>query len=771
MKETIRGYISYIMFPKNGNFEFTNGTSFSSFIVVVNDSSKEDDTEETQKKTRSIKCSGNTFPIFKGADVRMEGEFEETEYGKVFKFSSLLLNFNKARKNVNYVKSLISEEAYNLKLLKNVRRKYGLTGYNLEKTAKEMLIEALEAEDIERLKELLKPSHERLLQQIIELHKVNRNFESAYEKLNKYGLKTSDVSKFLKRQANINKVVETIEKNPYKLINAVGISYRKADMIYGKNGGLNNSKKRIMAAIFEALRSGYDEDGNCYLTEDELLKKVFIALEENYFAKHSIIDIKDVKDSIAKLVLTGNIVLENNRYYLKDSYMVQEYLKNFCKKAIESKVSNYPVKEFIERYEEKHNIKLGREQKQSVYDAVNHKIHIITGGAGVGKTSSLACILAYFLDELGYKEEDICLVAPTGKAAQRMTESVNKQLGSGRKPIIANTIHSTLEVVPSDIASGKLENFHYNINNKMNCKVVVCDETSMNDYKISYALLSALKDDCRIIFLGDIGQLEPVGAGFFFRDAIESGIPTTYLNEIHRQKGESSIISISQAIRNENMSQDSLGRKIDFSMIELQNNFNEDLKNAVKMFMISVEKVGIDQTMMITPLRETEDNNKLDSKTLSIAIQKAYLPDVEGEATYNLKSGYVLKVGSKIIITKNNWDKGLINGAIGYVTDIDGLAVTAEFDGEEKVLVGEDLDSVRLGYAITVHKSQGSDWKNVIYICSKETSMNTKNLVYTAVTRAKEKLVIFGNKGTVEASQFVHPKRKNSVLLNEKVGQ
>ena len=137
----------------------------------------------------------------------------------------------------------------------------------------------------------------------------------------------------------------------------------------------------------------------------------------------------------------------------------------------------------------------------------------------------------------------------------------------------------------------------------------------------------------------------------------------------------------------------------------------------------------------------------------------------------SIKGRSPTKCGIKIIITKNNWDKGLINGAIGYVTDIDGLAVTAEFDGEEKVLVGEDLDSVRLGYAITVHKSQGSDWKNVIYICSKETSMNTKNLVYTAVTRAKEKLVIFGNKGTVEASQFVHPKRKNSVLLNEKVGQ
>ena len=122
----------------------------------------------------------------------------------------------------------------------------------------------------------------------------------------------------------------------------------------------------------------------------------------------------------------------------------------------------------------------------------------------------------------------------------------------------------------------------------------------------------------------------------------------------------------------------------------------------------------------------------------------------------------------KIIITKNNREKELINGAIGYITSIVDSTIYADFDGEEKVLFGEDLEHLRLGYAITVHKSQGSDWKNVIYICSKETVMNTKNLVYTAVTRAKEKLVIFGNKETIEKSQWVHPKRKNSVLLNER---
>ncbi len=753
MEETVKlkGRIKFIMKPKKGDYSFNDGLQYSIFEIITQDN-------------KNIRCLGNTFPVFVGAEVTMTGHYEFTQqYGNSFKFDTLLLDFMKVKRNINYVKYLVGKKAYE-NLTKFVSIKYDIPKNEVDKKSKEIVIELIEAEEIEDLKRILKVKHTAVIKEIIKKHQINGALAPAYEKLGKYGLTLKDVQKFLKSEPDITKIVDAIERNPYKLINTVGITFRKADMIAAKNNGSINSNQRILASIFEALKVGYEEDGNVFLTEEELMKNIFKVLQENYFNEHGEVDAKDIKNAINVLVATEHIVLNNNRYYLKDSYDMQEFLKGFCKRAIENKTYNYEVADFIKKYEQDKKITLGKEQKQSVYDAVNHKIHIITGGAGVGKTSSLACILSFFLDEIGYKEEDICLVAPTGKAAQRMTESVNKQIGgNGRKQIIANTIHSTLKVVPD---GGKLEKFFYNASNKMNCKIVVCDETSMNDYKVSYSLLSAIKDDCRVIFLGDIGQLEPVGAGFFFRDAIESKVPTTYLNEIHRQKGESTIISISQAIRNECFTNRNLERKIDFSMFELCDDFEMNLHNCVKTFMISVSKVGIDQTMMITPLRETENNNKLDSKTLSIAIQEVYLPDKEGETVIE-KNGFRFKVGSKIIITKNNHEKGLINGEIGYITDIEDNAIIATFDGVEKALVGADIENIRLGYAITVHKSQGSDWKNCIYVCSKETIMNTKNLVYTAVTRAKEKLVILGNRSVVEKSQYVHPKRKNSILLNE----
>lgn len=752
VKITLKGRISYFKFPKSGDFSFVDGVTKARFVIIDSVTNKE------------VECVGMTFPVFRGVDITMTGRYVESSNRNIeFKFDTILLDFVQAKRNVNYISYLVGKKPYD-NLLKYTKIKFDLKEKEVAPKAKSLVIELIEDEDIEELKRILKISFTGVVKEIIKKHKMMSAVAPAFDILGKYGLTLYDTQRFLKTEPDVEKIVEIIKNNPYKLIPAVGITFRKADTIYAINNGDSTNKHRVIAAIYEALKVGYDA-GNIYLTEEELMKNIFSVLDENYFKEHVEVDEKYVELVINSLVATDNIVLKDKRYYLKENFEIQEFLKNFCKKAKECEPSNYEVTEFIEEYEAAKGFKLGKEQKQSVYDAVNHKIHIITGGAGVGKTSSLACILSYFLDEIGFKEEDICLVAPTGKAAQRMTESVNRQIGgNGRKPIIANTIHSTLKVVPD---GGKLEKFYYNASNKMNCKVVVCDETSMNDYKITAALLSAIKDECRVIFLGDIGQLEPVGAGFFFRDAIESEVPTTYLNEIHRQKGESTIISVSQAIRNEEFTNANLQKKIDFAMWELSDDFDLNVFNCVKTFMLSVNKVGIDQTMLITPLRETKKNNKLDSKTLSIAIQNVYLPDVEGEVVIE-KNGFKFKVGSKIIITKNNHEKGLINGEIGYITSIEDGVIIADFDGTEKALVGTDIEHIRLGYAITVHKSQGSDWKNCIYVCSKETVMNTKNLVYTAFTRAKEKLVILGNKDVVVNSQHVYPARKNSVLLNEK---
>jgi exodeoxyribonuclease V alpha subunit len=497
----------------------------------------------------------------------------------------------------------------------------------------------------------------------------------------------------------------------------------------------------------------------------QLIEKTYKVLESSRFTKTSEIDLIQVEKAIGILLEKGKIVEQSKRYYLKDNYDEQEILKDFAKLALHAPKENNNVKSFIKKYEERNNITLGREQKEAIENSCNSQISIITGGAGVGKTASLACIISYLLEEKGYKAEDIALCAPTGKASQRMQESIFKQVGRKMK---ATTIHVLLEVNPVD---SKLETFRYNKDNKLKKRVVVVDETSMLNYKIACALISAIRKDTKVIFLGDIEQLEPVGAGFFFRDLIESKCPTTYLKEIHRQKGTSTIITLSQAIRDEHLFKDNIEKKSDFTFIDLPAHgykFEYKLENIADIFIRGVKASSLDETMIITPLRETEGNCKIDSKTLSNYIQKILFPDKKDEIIIE-KNGYRFKVGSKVIQTRNNNKRGLINGQIGYITAINSekSEVVVSFDGEEYPLSNTEMDDLRLGYAITVHKSQGSDWKNVIYCCFNDTTMNKKNLVYTAVTRAKTNLVIIGNKETFLKADKLKANRKNSVLLNE----
>ena len=753
----LNGVIEHIMLPKQDKLAFMTGKEFFVFNLKY--------LKQGTKTHTVVKCMGKSFRLYKDEEISLEGSFERKKDGEiVFNFTSAKMNFAKSSKTDAFLKNILGGDI--LKKLKNCiakEKKTKLSQVKDEITA--MITLALDSKDLKFFTS--RRIDERLAKRFFKEYEHQKNYDVVYSKLSAYGFSEYDVHNIIENNNEVEpqNIIKDIETNPYKLMNTLkGISFRKCDFVYAKAKGSSKSTQRVVASIFEALRYAYDVDCNCYLYKKDLVEKTFDMLDTDYFENNDKPDNETVERLIDALIVKGQIVEQKNRLYLKKNFEEQERLKAFCKLAISAPKSNKNVYAFIKKYEAEHNMTLGREQKESIITSCNSLISIITGGAGVGKTSSLACIISYLLEVEGLKEDEIALCAPTGKASQRMQESIFKQVG---RKFVATTIHVLLGV---DAKDETLESFKYNINNKLNKKVVVVDETSMLNYRIADALISAIKRGTKVIFLGDIEQLEPVGAGFFFRDAIESGVPTTYLKEVHRQKGASTIIPLSQAIRDERLFEDNIERKSDFSFIDVPTNldFNLKMKMIAKIFLRGVEKSSLDDTMIITPLRETVGNCKIDSKTLSIYIQDILLPDKNNEEII-MRNGFKFKVGSKVIMTKNDNKLGLINGQIGYIEEInvEDSTILVDFEGEEYTLTSKEIDSLRLAYAITVHKSQGSDWKNVIYCCFNDTIMNKKNLVYTAVTRAKQNLVIIGNKSVFLKSDKLKAERKNSVLLNE----
>ena len=761
---TIKGKIEAIYFPRKEKFSFLSNkeTAYFTFCLYYKN--------EYNTNSRVI-CKGVSYKIFVNEYVSLSGEYRLDKGQTVFYFSKLQLDFKKNSNKKPFLEHVIGKDFYKQIYTKYKEVKKILDKKELENVASKDIFLALNNKDVSFF-ETYTSANKRLIETFFKSYQTNKIFEEVYDSLSKLGVSDYIIKKILDttNQETPEDIIAEVKKNPFALISK-GLAFKTCDDIFYYNGGEYNAPIRIAYCCLQALKMGY-ESGNCYLKKDEYIKTIFDVLKYSRFEKTEL-DVKTIEKYIERLIEKKRIVAKDDRYYLEEYFEEEENLRNFCKYALNAPQEKNNVKDFIKKYESEHNITLGREQKLAVEKSCNSLISVITGGAGVGKTSSLACIISYLLEVKKYDINDIALCAPTGKASQRMQESIFKQTNRKFK---ATTIHVLLEVNPVD---EKLETFRFNKDNKLNKKCIVIDETSMLNYRVANALISAIKLGTKVIFLGDIEQLEPIGAGYFFRDLIESKVPTTYLKEIHRQKGNSTIIPLSIAIRDENLFEKDIEKQDDFLFIDMPKTlpFEEQLDAIAHIFMVSVKKSSLEDTMIITPYRETEKNDAMDSKTLSVYIQDILLPDKEGELIIQ-KNGYKFKIGSKVIQTRNNnaKDKGLINGQIGYITDInvEESLVCVDFEGKEVWLSPKDLDDLRLAYAITVHKSQGSDWKNVIYCCftkigkdGREQNMNNKNLVYTAVTRAKTNLVVVGYKKIFLDSYKSKTKRKNSVLLNK----
>ena len=559
---------------------------------------------------------------------------------------------------------------------------------------------------------------------------------------------------------------EVIRKNPYRLAEDIaGVGFKIADGIAGKAGFYQDSDFRIQAGIVYCLQQSGGQ-GHCYLPQRELVSEVSRLL----MLEPELIETQVEQMNMDKRVICREIGGENCLYASNLYYMEMNCARMLLDLNISFPVDEGALERKVAQLEQSQEISLDQMQRTAVYQAVQNGVMIIMGGPGTGKTTTINTI-AQILEEEGM---DILLAAPTGRAAKRMSETTGYE---------AQTIHRLLELngsVEGDDRSGM--HFERNELQPLEADVVIVDEMSMVDIYLLNALLRALVPGTRLIMVGDVNQLPSVGPGNVLKDMIRAHFCNVVrLSKIFRQAAESEIILNAHRINNgEPISLKNSSR--DF--FHLERNSSQDIINVVIQLIMQKLPPYVDATpydiQVLSPMRKGE----LGIENLNGVLQN-YLNPPGDDKTEKEFHGTLFRERDKIMQIKNNyqlrWKKknpygdvfeegdGIFNGDCGIIQSISGYTETVTVEFEEGKLVEyefSDMDEVELAYAITIHKSQGSEYPAVILpLLSGPRMLFNRNLLYTAVTRAKKCVTIVGSGNMVgQMIQNVNEKERYSSL-------
>ena len=531
--------------------------------------------------------------------------------------------------------------------------------------------------------------------------------------------------------------LETVHENPY-IISAshIGASFAEADNLALELGIEGDSINRISAAVLFELQHN-SGNGHCFIPRDKLIA-----------ATSQLISVPAdlVSDAIDSLSENGGLVCDKvanlNVCYLTELYEAETYTAERLKSMVGLKTkSSANIERLITKLESLYDISYAPLQKQSIELALNNRILVITGGPGTGKTTILKGILSLF-DEL---ELETLLAAPTGRAAKRMSELTGRE---------ASTIHRLLGAKMAE--DGETVVFSKHEGDPLNCDALVLDECSMVDITLMSSLLKALKPGCRLVLVGDADQLPSVGPGNVFSDIIRSQtVPTVRLTEIFRQKGDSRIVRNAHLI-NRGEHPDFEANTGDFFRLRRLKGGTavETIVELCARRLPENMKIPSASIQVLSPTRKGETG----TVNLNKRLQAALNPPSESKKE-KLFGEAVFRVGDRVIQTKNNYDTiwknkggvsgaGVYNGDIGTIAQIDPITETLTVDFEDKLATYsfEMLNELGHAWALTVHKSQGSEYRAVVLALSGDVQMLlTRGVLYTAVTRAKELLIMVGD--------------------------
>lgn len=578
------------------------------------------------------------------------------------------------------------------------------------------------------------------IEQIAKSYEENRELRNIIMHLSPYGITPNFCLKIYKRYKN--KAIDIITKNPYKLAEDIrGVGFKVADKIASNLGIDKFSKDRIMQGILYTLNQSLGS-GHTYLPKDILIDEASKLLG---------VDNEYISDSILSLAYDQKIHIERNFGDEEHIYLIPYYLSEngVCKQIIKLSQSqfkelNIDIDEEIEKIEKETDIKLATNQVLAVKEAVEGGLVVITGGPGTGKTTTINTIIKVFENN----KQEVLLAAPTGRAAKRMSETSNKD---------AKTIHRLLEMGYATDSEELV--FLKDEEDPIKADVVIVDEVSMVDIVLMYSLLKAIKPGTRLILVGDSDQLPSVGAGNVLKDIIDSDvINVVRLNEIFRQAQESMIVVNAHRI-NKGLPLHLNVKGKDFFFIKKDTNeaILEEIVGLVSQRLPKFYNLDkLQDIQVLAPMRKGD----LGVTNLNIELQK-YLNKEEKFKVEETLQKRIFRVGDKVMQIKNNYTKkwenedksesgeGIYNGDIGYIYHIDteNKIIYVLFD-KTKIVSYEysELDELDHSFCTTIHKSQGSEFPAIVIpVTWAPPMLLNRNLLYTAVTRAKQLVVLVGD--------------------------
>lgn len=581
--------------------------------------------------------------------------------------------------------------------------------------------------------------------------------EATYIKLYSFGL-TQNMAKRV-YDLYLDDSVKKIEENPYILIKDLqGFGFYKCDLLAKNIGFSLHSPLRLKEAMIFTLNEACIQYGFTYVTKYQLVASTMTLLNKKETDK---IKEEEITVILNDLLVSNRLVSINERFYPKYLYDAE---KNTRERLIQIKnfKLDLPSKDdalkWIAICEEKLGFNLLSLQRDAVLKSVTSKVSIITGGPGTGKTTIIKALLMTeaFLRKLNPEDKEfrnkVLLLSPTGKASKRLAQSALME---------AQTIHHALGYsADGSFLKTKLDT--------LNEELIIVDEASMIDINLMSHLVDALKDNVKLILVGDVNQLPSVGPGNVLSEMISSNLfQTTTLKEIMRQKGDSNIIKLSQMILNKNLDFKLFNehKEVFFYQAEGQT----VLKNIEDLLKLYQKKGGnfVKDIQILAPMY----SGVCGIDKINEMIQEKFNPSTN----MIVDNGRVFKENDKVLMLQNDPTLGIMNGDDGIIVSIEHLEkkdyIHINF-GEKIVRIeGKDLDKITLGYAISIHKSQGSEYKNVILpIVPSFQIMLKPNLIYTAVTRAKGKLIILGNSQTLINSLYQkNDVRQTSLFQNEEL--
>ena len=717
MSESITGYIDHIIFRNEDN-GYT--------VMVLKGVSEEDE----------LTCVGSFPVVTQGASVELEGNFtQHPVYGKQFQAVRLTEKMPEDALAMERYLGSGAIKGIGAALAGRIVRHFGDDTFQIVENEPERLSE---------VKGISEKKAREIAMQIAE----KSDMRKAMMFLQKYGISLNLGAKIYQKYGD--SVYSVLQENPYRLADDIsGVGFKIADEIAYRIGIHTDSDYRIKSGMVYTLLQATGE-GHVYLPKDELFQRAaeLLGVDSSYMEKH-LVDLAMDRKIVQKEQGDQILIYPAQYYYLElnTARMLRE-LDIFCPE--DEKI----VERRIVQKEKETGTVLDEMQKKAVQEAAGHGLLILTGGPGTGKTTTINAIIRYFEGE----GAEIMLAAPTGRAAKRMTEATGYE---------AQTIHRLLELsgMPEDDREGQPIHFERNAENPLETDVIIIDEMSMVDIHLIHSLLMAVTAGTRLILVGDENQLPSVGPGNVLRDIIRSGqFPVVELKKIFRQASESDIVVNAHKI-NKGEQVEINNKSRDFFFLK---RYDADIIIRVVIALIQeklpkyVEAKPF-EIQVLTPMRK----GLLGVERLNQILQRYLNPPDASKKEKEIGQG-LFREGDKVMQVRNNYQLeweirgrygipiekgvGVFNGDTGIIKTINEFAETAEVefeDGRWAEYSFKQLDELELAYAVTIHKSQGSEYPAVIIpLLSGPRMLMNRNLLYTAVTRARKCVTVVGSEET-----------------------